>query len=93
MFLAQPLASLIIYTDTDLPAFSLRMQKTITANSLRSVVDGAGKNILVENTAGEHQQRRRPADPGRKYHIHHYRHIFVYLWDKMEKREENALQP
>lgn len=25
--------------------------------------------------------------------IYHYRHIFVYSWDKMERQEENILQP
>jgi hypothetical protein len=34
----------------------------------------------------------RPADLVRKYHIYHYRHIFVYLLDNIEKREENTLQ-
>jgi len=38
-------------------------------------------------------QYARPADHDRKYHIYHYRHTFAYLWHKMEKREENTLQP
>jgi hypothetical protein len=28
-----------------------------------------------------------------KYQVYHYSHIFVYLWNNMEKREENTLQP
>jgi hypothetical protein len=34
----------------------------------------------------------RPADLDRKYHIYHYRHIFVYLL-KHGKREGDTLQP
>jgi hypothetical protein len=34
-----------------------------------------------------------PAVPDLKYHVYHYSHIFVYLWNNMEKREENTLQP
>jgi hypothetical protein len=58
------------------------MLRELSFNQFARVINATG---LVPFVLLPHEQEYKKQ--------YHYRHIFVYLWEDMKKREENTLQP